>query len=103
MQRSNQSSENETTSCRWAPLWVGLGLVALLFTGACADGGGETNQVSFAVSDTPVGDLTSVTITIERITVNRPGDDIVIERARAPSLGPSSPAPRNGDLEDSRL
>lgn len=47
---------------------------------ACGDGGGSTNLVSFGVSDAPVGDLTSVTITIERITANQPGGDIVIER-----------------------
>jgi len=38
-----------------------------------------TTLVNFAISDAPVGDLEAVVITIDRITLNRPGDDIVID------------------------
>jgi hypothetical protein len=35
--------------------------------------------VTLLISDAPVGDLASVTITIDEITLNRPGSDIVID------------------------
>jgi hypothetical protein len=44
-----------------------------------AGSGTATNQITFGVSDAPVGALASVTITIDRITLNRPGDDVIIE------------------------
>jgi hypothetical protein len=38
-----------------------------------------TTLVSFAVSDAPIGSLEAVVITIDRVTLNRPGDDVVID------------------------
>jgi len=41
--------------------------------------GGLSAPVSIAVSDAAVGDLDAVVITIDRITLNRPGEDVVID------------------------
>ncbi len=43
------------------------------------DSSGTVNEVSFGISDAPVGELDSVTITIEAMTLNREGDDTIIE------------------------
>jgi hypothetical protein len=56
----------------------------------CGDSGGgnATAPVSFALSDAPVEGLTSVVITIDRITLNQPGhDDVVIDRFTNEDLG----------------
>lgn len=54
-----------------------------MFLGLACKGGGSsagTADVTFGVSDAPVGDLDSVTITIESMTVRQSGeDDVVIE------------------------
>jgi hypothetical protein len=49
-----------------------------LLLGACSSGDG-TAELTLVISDAPVGDLASVTITIDQITLNRPGTDVVID------------------------
>ncbi len=60
-----------------AALTLGVSLAVLL---ACGQGGssGTVNEVSFGISDAPVGELHSVTITIESMTVSREGDDDIV-------------------------
>ncbi|MBW2697219.1 MAG: DUF4382 domain-containing protein [Deltaproteobacteria bacterium] len=53
-------------------------LASSLLMGCGPESPVETAPVSFAVSDAAVGDLDAVVITIDRVTLNRPGDDIVI-------------------------
>ena len=48
--------------------------------GCGSGGGGEARvPVSFSVSDAAVGELARVVVTLDRVTVNRPGEDIVVE------------------------
>jgi hypothetical protein len=55
---------------------------------ACGDAGTPTAPISFALSDAPVEDLDSVVITIDKITLNRPGhNDVVIDRFTNADLG----------------
>ena len=70
--------------------------IALL--SACGGGGGsdtstgtgtsapQTGSVSFGFSDAPVPALSSVIITVDKITVNRTGEDIVIDRFTSADL-----------------
>jgi len=69
---------NRTHTAVFSVLCTGFALGLLL---GCQGGesSGSVGEVSFRVSDAPVSDLESVTITIETMTVNREGDDIVIE------------------------
>lgn len=64
-------------------LSIALSSLLLLGLWACDDeaasGGSGINQVSFAVSDYPVDNAEAVVITIEQITLNLPGDDVVID------------------------
>lgn len=68
-------------------------MLAAAALGACGGGGGSgsdspsTGTVSFGISDAPVPELSSVTITVDKITVNRPGEDIVIDRFTSAALG----------------
>ena len=67
--------------------------LALATAALCACGGGGssgsdgTGTVSFGISDAPVTGLSSVTITVDKIIVNRPGEDIVIDRFTSAALG----------------
>ncbi len=62
------------------PLLAALSIVAAaLITVSCGGSSTPTTLVSFSVSDAPVGDLEAVVITIDRVIVNQPGDDIVID------------------------
>jgi hypothetical protein len=54
-------------------------LASSLLMGCGPESPVETAPVSFAVSDAAVGDLDAVVITIDRVTLNRPGDDVVID------------------------
>lgn len=66
-------------SSKWIFTIIGsTALVALAL--ACHGGGssGNTREVSFGVSDAPVGNLSSVTITIASMTLQRDGDDDVV-------------------------
>ena len=56
-----------------------LAFLALL-VGCGSSGGGDARvPVSFSVSDAAVGELARVVVTLDRVTVNRPGEDIVVE------------------------
>jgi hypothetical protein len=67
-------------------LVVGLMLVLQACDGS--GGGTATAPVSFGVSDAPVEGLAAVVITIDRITLNRPGSaDVVIDRFTSDELG----------------
>ncbi len=49
---------------------------------ACGGGGSSspsTGTISLALSDSPVDEATSVTITVDRITLNRDGEDVVVD------------------------
>ena len=68
----------------------------LLFLAACGGGGGgstaagtgSSTDVSFAISDAPVDDAASVTVTIDSITFNRAGaNDIRIDSFTSADLG----------------
>ena len=81
-----QSIRSFPRSSRWS--LVG-GSFALLLSGflvvplACDDSGGSSNAtapVSIGVSDAPVEGLAKVVITIDRIVLNRPGADLVVDR-----------------------
>lgn len=58
---------------------LAMSLALSLLIGCEPDSGVETAPVTIAVSDAAVGDLDAVVITIDRITLNRPGHDIVID------------------------
>ena len=68
-----------------------MGSLLTMLAIACSDGGGgggETAPVSFGISDAPIEGLESVVITIDRITLNRPGnDDVVLDRFTNEELG----------------
>lgn len=55
----------------------------------CSDSSTPTTTVSFEISDAPVGDLEAVVITIDEVTINQPGDDIVIDSF--PAENPEDP------------
>lgn len=64
---------------------------ATLLLTACGGGGGgddtvSTGKVSLGLSDAPVEDLSSVTITIDKITFRRPDNTIVIDTFTIPEL-----------------
>ena len=67
-------------------LLLAASLLALASAG-CEDAQTQPVPVDFAISDAPVGELDSVVITIDRITVNRPGPDIVVESFPAETPG----------------
>jgi Domain of unknown function (DUF4382) len=52
-------------------------------------GGADSVPVDISVSDAPVGDLAAVVVTLDRVTINRPGSDIVIETF--PNENPGEP------------
>lgn len=54
------------------------GLAASFVALACSSDP-STTEVSLLVSDAPVGDLAAVVVTIDRITFNRAGSDVVID------------------------
>ena len=68
-----------------------MGSLLTMLAIACSDGGGgggETAPVSFGISDAPIEGLESVVITIDRITLNRPGnDDVILDRFTNEELG----------------
>jgi hypothetical protein len=67
-----------------------MGSLLAMMAIACGDGGGggATAPVSFGISDAPIEGLESVVITIDRITLNRPGnDDVIIDRFTNEDLG----------------
>ena len=68
-----------------------MGSLLTMLAIACSDGGGgggETAPVSFGISDAPIEGLESVVITIDRITLNRPGnDDVVLDHFTNEELG----------------
>jgi hypothetical protein len=70
-------------------LFVLVAGLLLALQGCDGSGGGNaTAPVSFGVSDAPVEGLAAVVITIDRITLNRPGhDDVVIDRFTSEELG----------------
>jgi len=86
--------------------WSQCLLMGLLFTVvACggSGGGNETAPVSFGLSDAPVEGLAAVVITIDRIVLNRPGnDDVVIERFTNEELGVDDEETITIDLLDYR-
>ena len=58
---------------------------------ACGDSQGLAPvPVDFSVSDAPVESLAAVVVTIDRVTINRPGADIVVETF--PGANPGDPA-----------
>mgnify|MGYP001439626502 CR=1 FL=1 len=63
---------------RTLSLALALPVATLVATG-CEEAVQQPVPVDIGVSDAAVGDLDAVVITIERITVNQPGPDIVIE------------------------
>lgn len=68
----------------WAPFSV-----AALLAGCGGSGGGssDTGTISLGLSDAPIEDLSSVTITVDTITFNREGEDIVVDTFTSADLG----------------
>jgi len=67
-------------------------LAALLAAGCNSSGSSDGNDrvpVDVSVSDAAVGDLRSVVVTLERVTVSRPGEDVVVETF--PNADPDEP------------
>jgi hypothetical protein len=56
---------------------------ALLLAAGCGSsssgGGAGAVPVDISVSDAAVGDLAAVVVTLDRVVVNRPGQDIVVD------------------------
>ncbi len=69
---------------------LGLALVLAL---ACGRGGSsaDTNEVTFGLSDAPVGNLESVTITIESMTLRQSQASKLLEIRPGSSLRPTIP------------
>ncbi len=68
------------TTHRALPLVLLISSLLLQIIAGCDAGESSTTApVSFAVSDAPIGQLAAVVITVDQITLNQPGDDIVID------------------------
>ena len=78
--------------------WSRLGFVAQIAVlaasaatlGACGSGGSQGPTpvpVDVSVSDAAVGDLAAVVVTLERVTFDRPGEDVVVETFPNPDPG----------------
>lgn len=65
-----------TALFRWL---LPLALLPLALGSLACSSGSATTELTLLISDAPVGDLASVTITIDRIRLDRPGSDVTID------------------------
>ena len=64
---------------RFLVLAVTLISVAMVFLGCSEEDATPSTVVNIALSDAPIPALAEAVITIDRVTINRPGDDIVVD------------------------
>lgn len=65
-------------------------VIALFTIAACSDGSSSsksTSDVSIRFSDAPIGDLSNVVLTVDKLIFNRAGEDILVDTFTSDELG----------------